>query len=331
VANLITAGIAIVKGQLRIGADYLYPLPVHNGSGGTLAKGTLVYVSGYNASSGYVQVTKADADAGNALATGIVLADIANGKNGFVGRALTLTGQNTNAGNVGDPVYLHTTAGGYTLSAPSASNAAVQVVGRITVKSATVGKIAFDLTGNGLQKIGSNELATGAAAANLSSNLKTGIIPLLAHDARILATNAYLAIASSGGILATDTNPSIARVNGATDPSTRITWASSHSEEIQWDFVWPADVDTTQAATLHLILSMGGATNTPTVTAKQFTGIGGSDQGGATAALNTTPTDRTVSLATPGSLSKGMVSLTPGAHTTDAMRLDGAWISFAKA
>jgi hypothetical protein len=128
-------------------------LPVRNATGGTLTKGTLVYVNGWHAASGAYSVAKSSALTYATPAVWIVLADIADGANGTVGRHLTLTGQNTNAGTVGDAVYLNTTAGGYTLTNPPATGEFLQIVGRISVKSATVGQIEFDLESTVLLRV----------------------------------------------------------------------------------------------------------------------------------------------------------------------------------
>lgn len=138
-------------------------LPVHNATGGTLSKGTLVYISGWDAG-GKFTVAKADADGGVGVdRAGLILtADILDTADGFAQQYLELTTLNTNAGNVGDPVYLSTTAGGWTLTKPSAYNAVAQIVGRISVKSATVGKIQFILFGNPFPILGANEYQAGS-------------------------------------------------------------------------------------------------------------------------------------------------------------------------
>lgn len=123
---------------------------VYNDSGGDLAAGDLVRVSGWYEQSDISErsirrVAKADADLADAAAVYVCRTAIKSGKQGRVFKTYRFTGQNTNAGNVNDPVYLSSTAGGWTLTAPSASNARVQIVGRIAVKSSTVGVIEFNL------------------------------------------------------------------------------------------------------------------------------------------------------------------------------------------
>jgi hypothetical protein len=121
-------------------------MAVWNATGTDIAAGKLVYLSGWNATHSMPQVTLATASTPDTLAAFVSLGIIANGGSGLVGKHYTLTGQNTNSASAaGDAVYLGTTAGGYTVTSPSATAGFVQNVGRVAVKSATVGVIEFDL------------------------------------------------------------------------------------------------------------------------------------------------------------------------------------------
>lgn len=118
---------------------------VHNATGSSIAAGSLVYLSGWSETYQRFLITKADADVSGAAAAYILRDAIANGADGKAYKTHRLQGQNTNGATVSDPVYLDTTAGGWTLTAPSAANAVVQLVGRVAVVSATVGVIEFNL------------------------------------------------------------------------------------------------------------------------------------------------------------------------------------------
>ncbi len=120
-------------------------ITVTNKTGGTLTAGTLVYVSGRDATTGFSTIAKASALAEGTLASWVVIADILNNASGTVSKAFTLTAQNTNAATVGDYVYLDTTAGGYVLTSGPALGVLYQRVGTVSVKSATVGVVVFDL------------------------------------------------------------------------------------------------------------------------------------------------------------------------------------------
>lgn len=127
-------------------------IPVDNSSGGTLSEGTLVYISGYDASTGAPQITKADAD--SHFAEWILQADIANGAAGYAFRGSVLGSQNTSGLSVGDPVYLSATAGGYTGTAPTGAGQISQKIGVVVTSHASTGQVFFDLPGE-LLKVGS--------------------------------------------------------------------------------------------------------------------------------------------------------------------------------
>lgn len=111
---------------------------------GAIAAGDLVYPSGYDATSGKIKVSKADADGTNPakVAWFVAPAAISDGAAGTVVGMYELTGQNTSSATaVGNPVYLSTTAGGWSLAAPTTGGAAIQQVGVVTVKDASAGKV----------------------------------------------------------------------------------------------------------------------------------------------------------------------------------------------
>ena len=111
-------------------------------AGEAIDAGELVYVSGWDAK-GYLEVSLADADAAapaNA-AIAVAIANIDNAAIGHVGDAFLLTGQDTDAADVGDAVYLSDTAGGWTKDAHTTGGDTVQQVGVVTVKHASTGAV----------------------------------------------------------------------------------------------------------------------------------------------------------------------------------------------
>lgn len=156
-----------------------------------------------------------------------------------------------------------------------------------------------------------------------------GAIQLRLLSARLAALGNIAAI---GGLLATDTAPSIGARNGATDPGIRISWASSHSEVIVLEGEVPDDADITVAASLKLLLSYAGATNTAAVAAAVFVGVGGSNIGGSTSVLTASVVEYSIPLTLPAGApgSQVVATLTPGAHTTDILRLDNARITYTR-
>lgn len=144
---------------------------VRNETGSTIAAGKLVYISGWNETVKLPLISLADADAGAALAQFVVLASIATAANGLAAQRLRLTGQATNGRTVGDPAYLDTTAGGYTFTAPTGADDAVQVVGRVAVVHASTGIVEFDI--RDVAKIGTNELEDKAVTLAKMADVAT--------------------------------------------------------------------------------------------------------------------------------------------------------------
>ena len=150
-----------------------------------LTVGQLLHSSGYNAATACLVVENADADAGKPAQ--LVAVEVNAGSATSEARDIyTLTGVNTNAATVGDPVYGSTTAGGWTLTAPGVADSQAWIVGRVSVKSATVGEIVFDLARKELAAIGTSNLQDDAVStAKIADNAVTG--PLLAAGAFLSA------------------------------------------------------------------------------------------------------------------------------------------------
>jgi hypothetical protein len=128
-----------------------------------LAKGDLLHIAGYNFANDVFTVEKADADTSGKPAQ-LIASEVNGGSETSLASDIEeLTELNTNAGEVGDPVYLdYTTPGSWTLTGPTGADQLKQIVGRIKVKSATVGKIVFNTVKAELVTQGSSALQTGA-------------------------------------------------------------------------------------------------------------------------------------------------------------------------
>ena len=119
----LASGVAVAKNL-----EFL----AHNGSGATIAKGSIVYING--AVSGVPRITKSQAnnDTNSARTIGFVKADITNGSNGFViieGELLNVsTADSISIVGAGIQLYLSpTTPGAFTRTKPSAPNHLVYV------------------------------------------------------------------------------------------------------------------------------------------------------------------------------------------------------------
>jgi len=133
-------------------------LDVRNETGGTLAAGTLVYASSWNETHTRFLIVKADADVAGAEALFVLTADLTNNTNGTAGRSHRLTSQNTSGLSVGNPVYLHTTAGSWTATAPVTADDLQQSIGRVAVVDSSSGVVEINLDAGQTLKIGSNQL-----------------------------------------------------------------------------------------------------------------------------------------------------------------------------
>lgn len=165
--------------------------------------------------------------------------------------------------------------------------------------------------------------------AMLSGNLNRGVIDLLPLLREITAGD-IPAAASNGGLLAKDTTP-ILEIDSSI---LRLNWAASNSDVVGCAIMSPQDLDKSQVVTLKIRAKMASTTDTPTI-AVLFKEDGGSDLGGATAALSDSyqevTRDITVTADPPvGTYKPWLITLTPGAHTTDALYLTGCWLEYTK-
>lgn len=198
-------------------------------------------------------------------------------------------------------------------------------------------QVAHPDAGGWVGSVATGDIATGAVtAAKLSTTLKTGFIHLPLTTWRIIATNDIAAKnAADGGTISLDTDPTLKRVNGATDKKLRLGWAAASVVEIVNDFVYPPDLDEASNVELHILAAMSNTNDTPTIAVSFFEGVGDSNAGGNTAAITgTTVTEYSVAIsaanvgATPKAASVG---LTPGTHGTDALYIYGAWLEYTRA
>ena len=115
-------------------------------AGEAIAKYDLVYISGYDTTSGKLKVKKADADLASPANVAQFIAPLAieNGAAGVVVGALVATAINTDAASaVGDPLWLSDTAGGFAVAAPTTAGDTQQCVGVVVTKNATTGSAWF--------------------------------------------------------------------------------------------------------------------------------------------------------------------------------------------
>ncbi len=163
-------------GGAIIGGQPYGVIQICNKTGSSIAAGKLVYISGFDATLELPTITLADADTSAKVAQFVTKVAIANNAKGLVYEKQEIGDLNTNgASAVGDLVYLSATAGGWSLSAPSGADQIVQIVGFVTVKSATVGKILFLLQPRNVTVVGTSGVQGGTIASLTDPVLKFNI------------------------------------------------------------------------------------------------------------------------------------------------------------
>ena len=177
--------------------------------------------------------------------------------------------------------------------------------------------------------------AGSVTAAKLGGALATGFIPIPLTAWRITATNDIAAKGTpDGGVVSLDTDPTLKRINGATDKKLRMVWAAASVIEVAADFAYPNDLDDTATVVVHLLMKMAaGGMDTPTVAVGYFEGVGDSNAGTNTTALSTTLTDKTVTIAAAdvGAYPNGAsLSLIPASHGNEAMELYESWVEYTR-
>lgn len=185
--------------------------------------------------------------------------------------------------------------------------------------------------------IGTTELAdAGVTVEKLGANLQIGYIPLPLTSWRLIATNDIAAAGTpDGGLISLDTDPTLKRINGATDKGVRIAWAATSVVEItSGPFAYPPDLDDAAAVEVHLLMKMAaGGMDTPLVAVSYWEGVGDANAGGNTTALSTTLADKVVTIAA-GNVGAfpncATVGLIPAAHANEAMELYAAWIQYLR-
>jgi hypothetical protein len=180
---------------------------VYNATGGDIAVNSLVYANSWSEGQiGLPTIDKADADGTYpANVAQFVIRDSAC-VSATVCRAevyASLTGQNTNGSTIGNPVYLSTTAGSFTLTKPTSPTANVQIVGRVRAVSSTLGRIDINLRNAQLPQYGFGMLQEGIGGVRLiraSTNLANGdLVYLSSYHA---ATGAFIAALADADVAA---------------------------------------------------------------------------------------------------------------------------------
>jgi hypothetical protein len=240
---------------LASGGSVAGVIEVRNETGGTINAGSPVYVSGWSESQDKFLISKADADASGAIAQFITLESISNNANGRAGTSYRGTVNGTGdaaldlaGATVGDPIYLSTTAGQCTLTAPTGGNAVVQILGRVAIVATDVAECRV-MEPN---RIGTNQLPTntftGAQVGNVASGNVIGGIPVVhiltipdsaSGDTDIVLTHKTLVLAAAVRLTATgDVGNTYQLKNGSNAISTALSPGATDNT-----FAWFTRID----------------------------------------------------------------------------------------
>ena len=190
--------------------------------------------------------------------------------------------------------------------------------------------------GSWIGSVATGDLAAGAVtAAKLSTTLKTGFVPVPLTGIREVAANNLQNIAANGGLLATDTTPILEFTNGDTDSAWRMRWAAANVDPISFQVPLPPDIDEASNVTVHMLAAMGGAADTPVISADSYFNVGDTKVEDDSAAITgTTPAEYAITIAAadvPAGAQTMTVELTPGAHGTDTLLIYAVWVEYTRA
>lgn len=160
-------------------------------------------------------------------------------------------------------------------------------------------------------------------------------IPIYMSMVREAGSNNLGNIAANGGLLATDSTPTLAFNNGDTDSAFEAVWAASNADPIAIQVPIPLDLDADSNIIFRVIASMGGATDTPALNLDSYFDVGDTKVEDATAALTGTTVaayEATIAAADVPTGAKTLtIEITPEAHTSDVINLYSAELEYTAA
>jgi hypothetical protein len=170
--NTVTASnqfIGDIKGAVRFAAK----------ADGALSKGDVVYISGVSGNSPTVAQAKAD-DASKMPAFGFASADANDNASVEVITFGTISGLDTSNVSVGQILYVSTTAGAYTTTAPTGESSQIQNIGKVQRSHASAGSIKAGGAGrsNATPNLDNGKIFIGNGSnQSATSTLDTSIVP----------------------------------------------------------------------------------------------------------------------------------------------------------
>lgn len=331
-----------VSGNVRLDTEGVYKLyveAINDAGNSAVAYGDRIYASGPGAQAAGATVLSKDA---TGTMIGHALGVVTSGAIGQVPVRLIgakpATDTPVETADLADGAVTTDKLGGDAVTEAKLADDAVST-DKLVDAAVTTAKIAGDAVTE--TELADDAVSTGKIVdeavdeTKVKGNLAVGYIPLDITSARLIAGDA-IGNTTEGMLPDGNTDPILARVNGATDKALRLTWAAGSTVEVQFPPIpKPPDMDGGANATIHLMLAKDTNTdNGAVVGVSVWDGVGDANAGGNTAALAAAAlAEKTVTIALadladpPGFLN---VSVTPGAHAADAIYLYAAWIEYAR-
>jgi hypothetical protein len=206
----------------------------------------------------------------------------------------------------------------------------VQATGTATITDAAGTTIGSVTSGN--VKLFWPLSATTWANASLGST--QGFIDLPLTSWREVFSNDIGNITNNGGVLATDSTPTLEYTSGNTDSQLRVLWAASNVDPIAMQVTLPPDLDRTANIVVNIRQIASGNSDLSKFELDSFfdendTLVGDTASDESTdSAGNTTITIAAADI--PDTATTLSLELTPGTHGTDTVALLAAWITYTK-
>lgn len=152
-------------GSLPYAASSKIVQQVKNASGSTMAKGSVVYISGATGGDALVTLADADSEMTSSKTLGLLATAIANDAYGNVIEQGLLSGVNTASATAGQSVWLSSTAGQFVFGNPPAKPAHSVYLGVVTRVHATEGEILVKVQ-NGYELNELHDVNAGSPSTN---------------------------------------------------------------------------------------------------------------------------------------------------------------------